>query len=504
MLALDFASIVTVALVSVLAALVALLIASLRDMRTKRTGPATLAYSDADSCPTPAIFLFSQTALTDCSAAGEDLLRVAEGEGSDWDRLAQLMVPRFPGFPRNPPDKGLIEISSTDPGDVASVRIEGDGPQVHVTVLESMPVTSADRHLYRLSRIRERAYREMVDRAPYPIWLTDAAGQVRLANTAHADLARQTGRAPEEVLATGLALPDRTTPTAARVNVTPGGTEESARWFDVSVQRGGRSWFHYATDASPVIRAEVAQRSFVQTLTRTFALLSTGLAIFDKDRRLNLFNPAMLDLTGLSPEFLSSRPSMPSFFDALRDKRIMPEPKNYTGWREAISDLDARAADGSYRDTWSLPSGVTYRVSGRPYPDGAVAFLFEDISSEIGVSRTYQQFVKRVQSAIDSTPDAMAIFSPEARVVMRNAAYLALWNLPDTAAGTDETVQDATKHWQSLTEPTPAWGELRDFVGDFAPRSEWETHVVMLDGKDISCRFTPLSDGSTLATFRAA
>ncbi|MDQ7070109.1 MAG: hypothetical protein Q9M48_05105 [Rhodobacterales bacterium] len=55
---------------------------------------------------------------------------------------------------------------------------------------------------------------------------------------------------------------------------------------------------------------------------------------------------------------LSIRPNLLSFFDRLRDNRMMPEPKNYSSWREQIADLVAAATDGRYFETWTLePTG---------------------------------------------------------------------------------------------------------------------------------------------------
>jgi PAS domain-containing protein len=56
-------------------------------------------------------------------------------------------------------------------------------------------------------------------------------------------------------------------------------------------------------DVTEIVRAQQAQKNFVQTLTKTFATLSIGLAIFDRNRQLMLFNPALIDLTALPPIF---------------------------------------------------------------------------------------------------------------------------------------------------------------------------------------------------------
>ena len=129
----------------------------------------------------------------------------------------------------------------------------------------------------------------------------------------------------------------------------------------------GVTVFH-ATCINAVVAAEQAQRNFVQTLAKTFAHLSIGLAIFDRNGQLALFNPALVDLTGLPAHFLSARPTMLSFFDQLRENRRMPEPKNYLNWRQEIADVIAAATDGRYQETWSLETGQTYSVKAARIP----------------------------------------------------------------------------------------------------------------------------------------
>jgi PAS domain-containing protein len=72
-------------------------------------------------------------------------------------------------------------------------------------------------------------------------------------------------------------------------------------------------------DITEIVRAQQAQKNFVQTLTKTFVTLSIGLAIFDRNRQLMLFNPALIDLTALTADFLSTRPNLLTAFDKLWD-----------------------------------------------------------------------------------------------------------------------------------------------------------------------------------------
>jgi len=68
--------------------------------------------------------------------------------------------------------------------------------------------------------------------------------------------------------------------------------------------------------------------TFVQTLTKTFCPAVRSVAIFDTQKILVLFNPALIDLTGLGAQFLSARPEIQTFFDKLRENVKIPNPKN--------------------------------------------------------------------------------------------------------------------------------------------------------------------------------
>lgn len=456
-----------------------------RDDATRDTGAPA---------PAPVDFLFQNDEIRDVSDAGADLLEHVDYETSDWQRVRDLLAPRFRDVPASLPRDLDVTLPALDPADRARARIIARGGTTRVHISEAEPFSAADRHLRRLAEARLHQQEAAVAHAPFPVWATDAGHRLLWSNGAYCRIAG------DGILSTGLPLPRDTTPVTARVQLERPGAEEGRRWLDVTVQRDGDVWLYYAADVSPVIRAEIAQRDFVQTLTKTFALLSSGLAIFDRDRKLSLFNPAVIDLTGLEPEFLSARPSLSAVFGALREKRVMPEPSSFQSWRHAMADLNARAAEGRFAETWTLPDGGTYRIAGRPYPNGAIAFVLEDISDEIGMSRRMREFMTRAQSALDTFDEAVAVFSPDGRLALDNAAHRTLWGYP--AAEEPPSVLEATRHWQSLTRPTPVWGEFRDFVSDFGSRAEWSAEVRMSDGRPLTCRFAPLGDGSTLAAFR--
>ena len=273
-------------------------------------------------------------------------------------------------------------------------------------------------------------------------------------------------------------------------------------WYNISTTETEAGWLCHAVDVNAVVDAEVAQRNFVQTLAKTFAQLSIGLAIFDRNRQLVLFNPVLVDLTALSPDFLSSRPNLMSFFDRLRDQRMMPEPKNYSSWRQQMEDLLKAAAEGNYQETWSLPSGSVYSVSGRPHPDGAIAFLFEDITAEVSLTRQFRSELEMGQSIMDQMDEAIAVFANDGTMTFSNTAYHELWKMDPDASFAKVSIVDASRIWQDTCDPTPAWGEIRDFVAASDTREPWWAKVKLRDGTPMMCKVTGIQNGATMVSFR--
>ncbi|OZB19444.1 MAG: hypothetical protein B7X55_03570 [Rhodobacterales bacterium 34-62-10] len=426
---------------------------------------------------------------------------------SDWDILRDALLHRFPNLPVRPEwtsESGRTAFDAAGPNDSGHIILEWWDGNLRLILNE---------HLPNLSRLHPPAppsdeagwLRQAVTGAPYPIWQSDGTGQVLWANTAYRDLVARfkAGPLPDADCPALFKIPfhDDGGSTTYRMSVTPAGSVQPY-WFDVRSLRLDAGWMNYATDVNAVVNAEIAQRNFVQTLTKTFAQLSIGLAIFDRKRQLALFNPALIDLTSLPAEFLSARPNLLSFFDRLRDRQMMPEPKNYRSWRDQIADLVAAADNGQYLETWSLPSGLTYRISGRPHPDGAVAFLFEDISAEISLTRRFRSQLELGQSVLNTLEQSIAVFSPSGVLAFSNTAYRQMWGIDPDSSFADISVTDASRHWQAGSMPTPVWGDLRDFVVQFGERADWQADVTLRDGRTVTCQVVPMAGGATMVLFQ--
>ncbi|MDA7963797.1 PAS-domain containing protein [Ruegeria sp.] len=444
------------------------------------------------------VFLFDDDKLishSDIALAGFEHI-------ANWDDLRRLLQRDFPAFPETPETvrtEGNLVVSAIDCTVEREVLCEWIDGIVRVQ-LRDLEGTQRPKR-----RDPNDPIRLAMDKAPYPVWLLGHDTKVRWCNAAYVSLVRK-ARGQDADLTAPLfpaQVDEASLGRKTRMSITAG--DNGAKlWFDLTHVEQDQGHLFYAMDINAIVEAETAQRKFVQTMTKTFAQLSIGLAIFDRNRQLALFNPALIDLTTLPPDFLSCRPSLSSFFDRLRDQHMMPEPKNYRSWRRQMNDLLEAAQDGNYQETWSLPSGSVYSVSGRPHPDGAVAFLFEDITAEITLTRRFRSEMDLMQSILDKLADAVVVFADDGSLAFTNHAYQTLWGEGDEAGFEPVTVLDVTRKWQDHCVATPVLGEIRDFVEMRDNRAEWAADIQMRDGAQITCTVSPMQNGATIIRFATA
>ena len=455
--------------------------------------------------PEACVFLFDSLGLIGATPPARSIL-AAEGAADDWQGLRQAMRSRFPDFPDAAAlaDGERQSFEAVDPFDPAVLLAEQIDGTTRIEVIDNSGHAGRDASPA-WQQAQNVQLRRMMQAAPYPTWRIDAEGKVVWHNTAYADLfARIRDGAPlRESSLFGQTHGDKPVGSTVRTSLHLR-DENQTLWFDVTMQDFDDARLFFAMDVSAVVNAETTQRKFVQTLTKTFAQLSIGLAIFDRNSQLALFNPALIDLTALPVDFLSARPSLLTFFDRLRDNRMMPEPKNYSTWRDQMAAMVAAAADGNFQATWMLPSGATYRVTGRPHPDGAVAFLFEDISAEVALTRRFRADLDLAQSVLDRIEEAVAVFGPSGTLIKCNKAYRAMWGVDPDAGFAQSTVVDAMRIWHGRMGPSRLWGELRDFVFSREDRVAWSSDLGIGDGRDLTCMIDPVQNGATLIRFRAA
>ncbi|MEI4485430.1 PAS-domain containing protein [Frigidibacter sp. MR17.14] len=483
-----------------------------------RAAPRRLADSGPELEETA--FLFDTRSLIDATAPARALLDSLPPGASDWDRLSAFLRPRFPEFDTEMQElarAGRIELSGPGPAPLR-LRAENVAGLARITLADPRtegPAIRVDSLSLRAMEDELTELRELADEVPILSWRLDAEGRLVWANRAYllaaADVGQRPpaegeapepeGEMPRDLWPPPLLFETAPVPGDRPVRLQIAGSAGTHRgWHLCSAHPapdGG--WLHFAQGADALVTAERALKDFIQTLTRTFAQLPIALAIFDHERRLALFNPALTDLTGLKPKFLAERPTLGTVLDRLREERMLPEPRNYRSWHRQMVEIERAAAQGFYQDTWQISSGETFRVTARPHADGGLALMIEDITGEMTLTRRFRGEIELGRAVIDRIDEAVAVFAPTGELVIANPAYRLLWDCSGAPEARDAAA--ALAGWQERGLPGPLWSEIGERLSRDGPRLPWSGALALRDGRRLTMRVEPLSGGTTMVGF---
>ena len=462
----------------------------------------------------PPTFLFDGSTLTDATLDAQQMLKNAPSHLSERQALISILSGRFPtlAYCMDSITKGAVEMLRAADDAPVSIRLENTDGLIRVSVigtsrqdnLSISEIAAQDALESELNFLRS-----VMDESPHPMWLQDAEGQLNWANAAYLALSdRQTGdtdatdqKWPKAPLFQDLDPDTDPHKPISQRRALPLADNMKEEWFDITTQRNGKNTLHYASSADEIVTAERSRTKALQTSGRLFADLSTGLAIFDQKRRLASFNPALTNLTRLQTSFLLKKPSLDMFLDALRETRILPEPKNYASWRDQFTALETAARAGTYCENWDSIDGQTFRVTGRPYADNSFVFLFEDISADVALTRRFRSSIETGQGVIDTMDDAVAVFSTNGTLVLSNKAYQDLWGSAHDGSVHTHDLRTEIVGWQQHCSAAPTWANLRTYISASDKSEPWIDHAILNDGRHLECRAQRVSPNMTMVRF---
>ena len=463
--------------------------------------PPVFAPETADQ---DAVFVFSGSELVDASDRGRKLLETL-GQAGDapLDAILAFLRPRFSdlnGRLRTLAAQGRLDLTAND-GTGLSIVAQMRAGLVHLRVIDPQDegaLVALDRLSLQAMQDELVTLRNVAAAVPVLAWAQDGGGQIVWANDAYIDML---GHVAGGGLPLTWPLPAlfADAPQSGRLLLN---LDLGPRWYAHRSEERGGQVLHFATPIDSAVQSELARREMLQMLTRTFAALPIGLALFDAERRLQVFNPALVDLTGLDPFFLAARPDLGQVLHILREQRLLPEPKDFTTWRDELMRLEAAAANGTYNEEWILPGGRTYQVRGSPQPNGALAFFIQDVTSDATLLRGIRAEVEFTDQVMDALPHAIVAFDRKGQTTLSNTAYAELWGQDPCVDLFDAGFEQALAAWQKACDSGPGLERLARFVAAESDGTHFATTATLRDGCPIAIQARHLAQGGVLVCFR--
>jgi signal transduction histidine kinase len=343
--------------------------------------------------------------------------------------------------------------------------------------------------------------------APWPIWTRRASGGLSFANVAYAR-AIEAGSVAEavernlELLDTNdrehlaRALNDNQ-PFEARLPIVVRGER---RMYDVHALNVSGGSAGIAIDASEAAALSAALVRMAEAHRRTLDQLSSGVAVFDAERRLAFYNDSYRQLWDLDRTFLDSNPDDSSVLDRLRAARKVPEQPDFRAWKAKLHE--AYRAIEPAKDVWYLPDGRALSIVTTPNPEGGVTYLFDDVTESLELARRFDGLIRVQRETLDNLVEAVAVFGSNGRAQLFNPAFAKMWKLSPEALQERPHIETVETWCRPLFDDGPTWQTLRGAITGIENRVSVPLKLERNDGSVLDCMTMPLPDGATMLTFQ--
>jgi signal transduction histidine kinase len=349
--------------------------------------------------------------------------------------------------------------------------------------------------------------RGFIAAAPWPIWAKRANSGLSYANAAYARATEASSGA--DAIERNLELLDSgdrsdmeralssTDAFKARLPIVAGGER---RIYDVHALNVGGASVGIAIDASEADALGAALVRMAEAHRRTLDQLSSGVAVFDGQRRLAFFNDSYRRLWDLDRAFLDHNPDDSSVLDRLRAARKLPEQPDFRVWKAKLHE--AYRAVEPEKDTWYLPDGRAVSVVTTPNPEGGVTYLFDDVTESLELARRFDGLIRVQRETLDNLAEAVAVFGSNGRAQLFNPAFARMWKLSPEALGEQPHIETVEAWCRPLFDDAATWQTIREAVTAIENRVEVPLKLERRDGSVLDCMTMPLPDGATMLTFQ--
>ena len=184
--------------------------------------------------------------------------------------------------------------------------------------------------------------------------------------------------------------------------------------------------------------------------------VSSAVAIFGPDRKLQLLQCGVHQLWQLDADWLGSHPADGEILDRLREQRQLPEMANYRDFKEKT--LARYGSQSEHEDWWHLADGRTVRVTAVPRPDGGLTYLYDDVTEEFALKRRYELMIHVQKETLDHLKEAVALFATDGRLKLFNPAFAKIWQLDAKALEKEQHIDEVVKSMQRLACATRPHG----------------------------------------------
>ncbi len=359
---------------------------------------------------------------------------------------------------------------------------------------------------------RENELRSTLNALPFPVWTRNAKLDLSWCNKFYSKIVDDTSAAviadQKELPLTGAVKNDvnqrvlaqrataKLAPQSARGHMIVDGQRRLVEMIEIPVPQEKRS-IGIALDVTKEEEWEASYERLAASHREALEQLRTAIAMFDRDTRLEFYNAAYEQLTGLSGIWLDTKPKMTEIIDKMRELRKLPEQADYKqfkqGWLNKFTSLLEPHEEMQY-----LPDGTVNRMIVVPRPMGGLLLTLEDVTSRLQLETSFNTLIAVQQETLDNLAEGIAVFGEDGRLRLSNQAFAKIWTFRE-----GDLV--GTPHISGLAERAKMyfddknWADIRTVILNNAlEREPRRGRLLRNNGSVLEYAVMPLPDGNIL------
>jgi len=354
--------------------------------------------------------------------------------------------------------------------------------------------------------------RAIADSIAMPIWRRDVELDLLWCNEAYAaavEAPREVAlkRPGIELIATAPGIDPRAiarraksdaAATSARYHVVIKGERRLLDINEAPAEGGGT--IGWARDVTALEEAESALKRHISGHGEVLEALSTAIAIYGANTRLNFFNAEFCKLYLLDEQFLRTEPTISEVVDAIREKRRLPEQADWRAYKTRLQRLFTSVTE-PVEELLHLPDGSALRQIITPHPFGGLLFITQDVTDKFALERSHSTLAAVQRATLDNLYEAVAVFGADGRLKLFNPGFATVWGLNPESLVAQPHVNDFLDIIEAHFAPAEFEKHRREFIAHVSERARSSLRLSRRDNKVLDCAFVPLPDGATLVSY---
>jgi signal transduction histidine kinase len=361
-------------------------------------------------------------------------------------------------------------------------------------------------------RAEHQMLQAMIDIVPVALWYRNEKNEIIFCNRAYAGAVEST---PAQVAIDHKELIEKsrsTSPYCLAVKVRNSGQSQSQRGHIVidgfrrliemtEVAHEGGATVGYALDLTDSEEMASDLHKHILAHQEVLHQLSTPIAVFGADTKLEFFNNSYVKLFGYEEAWLHTKPTFGDILQDMRERRKLPEYPDFQDFKRSRLQLFKTLLQ-PIQELVHQPDDQILRLLIAPHPLGGLLFMYDDVTDKLALERRYNTLIAVQKETLDHLYEGILVLGSDSRLRLSNPAAARIWQV-DTA---DITPGRHATEILALIRPSFSTEEewdhfqarLLTIINQRTPKTGRFSRA---DMSMIQYAYVPLPDGSHLLSF---